>query len=317
MTPVCRSITFAACSLACSLAGAEPVGRDFSDPQPVAAGVYALVGDTGVAYPENGGHTSNQGFIIGDSGVIVIDSGGSDGHGQNILEAVRSVTSKPVLLLINTHAGPDHVLGNSAFRRVNIPILGHRETDRLMAERCSICLTNLTTALGPQIMAGTEVARPTELIDATTTLTVGGRILDIFYFGQAHAPGDIAVFDRESGVLFAGDLAYVGRLPDVRDARIRNWIRALEKLRRLPVTQFIPGHGPASPPGRLSEGLAYLEGLLGRVETSYRKGESLTEASKTVAMPSFRRWSLYDILHPVNVHYVYLELEREELENRR
>lgn len=317
MNPFHGNVISTFLSLAVFAAGTAPAEAEHFDPQPIAPGVYAVIGDTGQASPKNAGHTSNQGFIVADRGVIVIDSGGSDAQGQKILNAIRRVTSKSVLLLINTHAGPDHVLGNSAFRRANIPILGHREADRLMAERCSICLKNLTAVLGRQRMAGTEVARPDELIDKTTTLSVGGRVLDVLYFGQAHAPGDIAVFDRKSGVLFAGDLAYVDRLPELRDASIRNWIRALEKLHRLPLSRFVPGHGPVSSPGRLSESLTYLDGLLARVGMSYRKGESLAEASETVALPSFRGWALYDTLHPANVHYVYLELERQELENQR
>ena len=57
----------------------------------------------------------NSTVIVGDEGVILVDSGGSDEVGRHIATAVRRITDKPVTHVVNTHHHGDHYLGNVAF----------------------------------------------------------------------------------------------------------------------------------------------------------------------------------------------------------
>ena len=54
-------------------------------PVEVAAGVYALIGSTDEVTPENRGVVGNSGFIVGDSGVILIGTGSSFAHGRELI----------------------------------------------------------------------------------------------------------------------------------------------------------------------------------------------------------------------------------------
>ena len=57
------------------------------------------------------GRGGNIGVSVGDDGVFVIDSQLSDAS-ADIVQRIRSLSKKPIKLLINTHHHGDHVGGN-------------------------------------------------------------------------------------------------------------------------------------------------------------------------------------------------------------
>lgn len=282
--------------------------------QQVAPDVYVMIGLPEEPSRNNGGHVANNGFIVGKDGVIVIDTGIRASYGEHLLEMIRSITSKPIALVINTHPAQAHIFGNDAFRRSGVPILAHSDADKTIARRCGTCLKHLQAALGAELMQGTSVVRATITVDAGRRLTIAGRELDLVYFGQSHSPGAIAVLDRTSGVLFAGGLISIDRIPEIRDARIDNWIAALTKLRALRPKHVVPAHGPVSKSDRIHETAAYLTALSKAVERNFHDGISLPDAIRHTELPAFGKWALYDELHRRNVHYLYLEIERRYLE---
>jgi glyoxylase-like metal-dependent hydrolase (beta-lactamase superfamily II) len=286
---------------------------DSLQPVAVAPGIYVFLGDPAPPSPDNGGGVSNVGVMIGSSGVVMVGTGTSDAQGERLLEAVGKLTSLPVVLAINTYAGPEHVLGNTAFARHGIPILAHRDTDNYMARNCENCIRNLQSAIGSAPLVGSHLERSTRLIDATTTLTVGGLRLDILYFGATQQPGSIAVFDRKSGVLFAGGMAAFDVTPDAHDADLPAWQAALHEMRRLPLRWVVPGRGPIGAAGRLDEVIAYLGGLGEATEQAYRRGVDLADAPRIASVPQFSNWAMYAAIHPRNVHFQYLKLEAQDL----
>ena len=283
-------------------------------PQQVAPDVYAFIGAQEEITPENRGNVINSGFIVGPEGVIVIDTGVNVVHGRAILGAIRTVTDKPIALVVNTHPHPENVLGNHAFADTGAPVLARAETIEAMRARCKLCFENVERVLGPSVMAGTEIVIPNLSVSGNGSYVAGGRPIELYHFGWGHTEGDLAVFDPESGVLFTGDLVYLDRIPYTHEARVRGWIAALGKLQKIPARRIVPGHGPIADPERIRETYDYLAALVADTQNHYNRGVSVIDLLKDPAMnlPRFEGWALYGDTHPLNIQHVYTELEREE-----
>ena len=293
---------------------AECSGAPFPEPVDLGHGVHVFFGAPEEASQANRGHVANQGFIIAATGVIVIDTGLSAAFGKHMLRAIRARTEKPLAIVILTWPMDEAIFGATVFQQHGAPVLAHEAAAQLIAERCQVCLGNRTTALGAQLMAGTRVPRPDRLFKGSQPLAVAGRSLELLDESGAAAPGSIAVWDRESGSLFAGGLASFGRIPETRDGASAQWIKALRRLSGVPARAIIPAHGPIGKRADLGSVAAYLSALEGRTARAYAARASLLEASRTVAVPEYRGWALYESVHPRNVHHAYLALERRELQ---
>ncbi|HYA20528.1 MAG TPA: MBL fold metallo-hydrolase [Burkholderiales bacterium] len=283
-------------------------------PQRVAPDVYAFVGKCEAIAPANRGDILNNGFIVGATGIIVIDPGPNYAYAKRMMAAIRKISPKPVKMVIDTHPHPENVLGNDYFRSLGATILAHTQTLQAMRSRCEKCYENMLNELGDKIMAGTEIAYPDMTVEKTSDITIEGRNLSLLYYGWGHSEGDLAVLDRKSGVLFSGGLVSLDCVPVLQQARIKGWINALKQLQQQPMTKLVPGSGPVSNPERTQDTLDYLQDLLDLVERQYEAGLSALDVLKRADLPKYQNWGLYAEQHPLNVQHVYSELEKEEFE---
>ncbi len=308
-----HSIGFCRAWLSTILYCIVPAAFAAQSPVAIAPGVYVLIGDIGDVTPQNRGVVGNAQFLVGDSGVLVVDTGVSFRHGQEMRATIGRTTPLPVQLVVLTTPIQEFHFGAAAFQDSGVPILAHRKAAELIAQRCETCLKRLRATLGEEEMAGSRVIVPDRLIDEGTSMTIGGRTIDLLYFGWASAPGDLAVFDRASGVLFAGGLISIDRIPRVRDGDLDGWIAALEQLDRIPARIIVPGHGPIATREQARQTMAYLLALKAKVETLYRQGLGLSKVVAAADLPEFRSWSLYETMHAENVQHQYLKLEKDDL----
>lgn len=281
--------------------------------QKIASGVYVAIAPNEAASPGNRGFVSNLGFIVAQSGVVAVGTGASEHQGKAILAAIRAITPRPVVLAINLQATPDHVLGNRSFVGRNVPILAHRETERFMAYNCAACIRNARQAVGARRMGAAALALPTRLLGDTRTIRVGGRVLDLIYYGATFQAGSIAVLDRQSGTLFAGEMVSLNRVPDARNADLANWPIALREIAGTTAARLVPAHGPISAPSRSEEPARYLADLRSEVAAAYERGVPMQDAAQAAPLGAYSEWVLHDSLHPRNVHFTYLKVEAEDL----
>jgi glyoxylase-like metal-dependent hydrolase (beta-lactamase superfamily II) len=148
-------------------------------------------------YLLTGGGGNSLAFVT-DLGVVLIDTKQS-GQGPAIAQRLKSVTSKPVTTIINTHAHLDHVGGNEAFGGA-VQIVA-QENARASMERMPA-------------FAGAKVnALPKSTFKERTTIGAGKDRVDLYYFGAGHTGGDVFVVLPTLGVLYCGDMFPERALP--------------------------------------------------------------------------------------------------------
>jgi glyoxylase-like metal-dependent hydrolase (beta-lactamase superfamily II) len=278
----------------------------------VAPGVYMVAGTGGSADETNLGRIGNAGFIVGERGVIAIDTGTSYAHGQALLAAISEVTDQPVRVALITHTQPEFLFGGTAFRERGIPIRMHSRTARLLVSRCETCLKTLRQTVGEEPMRGTALYKADQEFDATHELDLIGRPVQVLYFGHSSGPGDIAVLDRRSAVLYAGGLLDARRVPDIQDSDLAGWHKALNELQALRVSTVVPGHGAAASASQLiAANQRYLMQLESRIRTLVASGTSLLDVADACELPDFETWDQYDTIHRRNASVAYLRVERE------
>src|SRR5689334_1265468 len=114
-------------ALVCGAAAfqAQPSGLSHTFTQ-IAPGIYSAVG-TATSFAG-----SNSAVIVNDSDVIVVDSHMTPESGRALLRDIKTITDKPVRLLIDTHFHYDHANGNQVFAPI-VDIIGHEYTRQRLA----------------------------------------------------------------------------------------------------------------------------------------------------------------------------------------
>lgn len=279
--------------------------------QQLAPGVFAHTGAIAELSRETQGDIANTGFIIGSHCVAVIDTGNTVIAGQRLRAAIRQQTRLPVCYVINTHAHPDHLLGNAAFLDEHPKFVGNARLPAALAARQQDDLRALAR-VDPAWAAAARPIPPDIRVSGTMTLDLGHRKLLLRAWPTAHTDSDLTVLDVRTGTLFAGDLLFVRYIP-VLDGSLTGWLHVLPLLQQLHVHRMVPGHGPLDTPWprALAAERRYLTLLDGQTRQAIRDGKRIEEAVHTVGRTEQRRWLLFDNYHARNVTTAYGELEWE------
>ncbi|MDX2309251.1 MAG: quinoprotein relay system zinc metallohydrolase 2 [Hyphomicrobium sp.] len=278
----------------------------------VAPGVFVHQGRHETFNPANAGDISNPGFVVGESTVAVIDTGGSPVVGKSLREAVRSVTALPIRYVVNTHMHPDHVFGNVVLESEGATFVAHQKMARGLTARADRYLAINAEALGPEAFAGTKIVLPTVGVDGRRELDLGGRTLQLVARATAHTDNDLTVLDTKTGTMFMGDLIFSGHVPTI-DGSLRGWQRLLDTITAEAPARIVPGHGPAAM--AWSDAATPLKRYLAAVADDVKKdisaGRTLAQSTETAGRSEKDAWVLFDEYHKRNVSAAFAELEWE------
>lgn len=280
-------------------------------PKQIAENVWLLEGSTDNFEQRNGGNIVNTGFIVTETGVVVIDSGPSKRYGEAMLEAIAGVTDRPVIKVLLTHHHPDHVLGNQAF--ADVPIAALAGTTELLREQGDAMAENMYRLVGDW-MRGTEVVLPNETLQPGT-LEIGGHRLRLLAL-RGHTGADLAVLDENSGVLFASDILFYQRaLTTPNSPGLDIWLADLDELQAQPWKLLVPGHGPVAsddaPFVQMRDYLGWLDGLLRDAAAS---GADMNEVIDSPIPERFAGISLTRFELIRSVTHLYPKYEAQQLQ---
>jgi glyoxylase-like metal-dependent hydrolase (beta-lactamase superfamily II) len=276
----------------------------------LAPGVYAAVGDTG----RGSEGRPNAGFVVTDSGVVLIDALGSPRQGEELLRSIRSVTRQPVRWVILTHHHPDHHFGTVVFRRLGAKVIAHPDRRVLASEGGEDALVaDWVRVVGIDAMRGFEFANtPDRPWTGTDTLWLGGRALVISHPGAAHSPGDLKVWLPRERVLFAGDLLVEDAVTMVVDGSSETLLHALAAIDSLDPMVVVPGHGaiPARPGKLVARTRAYMSALRSDMRSAIQRGAPMGRAMAALPPADETRPVSLNSRRRRNAVRVYLEEER-------
>ncbi len=279
----------------------------------VADNVYVFVGRNEDFTAVNGGNIVNTGFITGNEGLLVIDTGPSLRYGQQMRHSMAAIDQRPPLQVFNTHHHPDHFLGNQAF--AGTPIVALDATRQGIAATGNAFAENLYRLSGDW-MRGTEAVVPSATV-APGNIKLGGRPLRLLALG-GHTAADLAIYDETSGVLFAGDLVFNGRAPTTPHARIADWLAALDTLeaitRKAGFTALVPGHGAiARDAAPIRQTRAWLHFLAQSMQEAAAAGLDMNEVLARPLPPEFSTMALGASEYRRSVSHLFPAAEQEAL----
>jgi hydroxyacylglutathione hydrolase len=147
-------------------------------------------------------------LLLGAQTALLLDTGATD---DGLLrDAVLALADERALLVAHTHAHGDHVASDEQF------------VDRAA-----------TTVVGTGVNAVQAAFGIAPWPTGTAELDLGARVLDVLAI-PGHEQSHIALYDRETGLLFTGDSLYPGLL------FINDWTTYRASMRRL--AEFVAAH---------------------------------------------------------------------------
>jgi glyoxylase-like metal-dependent hydrolase (beta-lactamase superfamily II) len=214
----------------------------------------------------------NTGVFVTASGVVVVDTKLA-GWGQVLLDRIKTVTDKPVTMIINTHTHGDHTGSNSMFP-ATVDIVAHENTKANMAKMDAFKGDNARFL-------------PKRTYTDKLTLGTGKDRIDLFYFGRGHTNGDTWVVYPAVRVMQTGDMFAWKDAPLLDRNNGGSGLeypatvaKALATVKD--VDTLIVGHSPLRTVPELREFQQFMTDFVAAAKAAKTAGKSVDEATASI-----------------------------------
>jgi glyoxylase-like metal-dependent hydrolase (beta-lactamase superfamily II) len=210
----------------------------------------------------------NVAVFITDAGVTLVDSKLA-GFGPTIVERVKSVTSKPITRIINTHTHGDHT-GSNPFWGGKVETIVQENTKANMARM-------------PEFKDAALL--PGRTYKDRLTVGSGKDRIDLYYFGRGHTNGDTFVVFPALRTMHVGDMFAWKALPYVDADNGGSVVEQPKTLAKVVasvknVDTIINGHIPVGTWKDLQEFVSFTSDFVAYAERSLKAGKSVEQAAK-------------------------------------
>jgi cyclase len=278
----------------------------------LAPNVYAVIDTLNKEWLEEmgGSGATSAGFIVGEKGVLVVETLVNPHLTAQLLALIREVTDKPILYAVNTSYHGDHMYGNYLFP--NTTIIQHEESKKYFEEKLEGDLIFMQNVIGhPEgldNMADTVVDTGDILINddiKNLRVDLGDRIVEIRQFGFGQTRGDLQVWVPDAKVFWVGN-AILGPKPVLPWLTEGGHKLSLETLLR--IKEFLPsdaivvsGHQIPFTVSDKNNGLDfhidYLRTMDTKVKQAVDQGLGLMDTVEHAAMDEFQGYDMFNWTH--------------------
>lgn len=272
------------------------IAQQQSQQRPPAALEIQKVKDNLYMITGGGGNTA---AFITQNGVVVVDTK-LPNNGPGILEKIKSVTSKPVTMVINTHTHGDHVGSNSAFAGA-VEFVAHENTK-----------TNMEKMPAFQSEEGKKFL-PSKTYKEKLSLLKGNDRIELYYFGRGHTNGDTFVVFPALKVMHTGDMFPNKGTPFMDTSNGGSGLEFPKTLMKAAagvkgVETIIPGHSSVMTWNDFKEYGEFVRDLVAAVEQAKKDGKTVDQAAESVKLPEkYKDYNMGRL--KANVAAIYSELK--------
>jgi glyoxylase-like metal-dependent hydrolase (beta-lactamase superfamily II) len=222
------------------------------------------------------GAGGNTAAFITEKGVVVVDTK-LPGNGPAILDKVKSVTTKPVMMIINTHTHGDHVGSNSAFTG-NVEFVAHANCKASMEK-----MPAFQSEEGKKFLPGKTFTDKLSLLK-------GNDKIDLYYFGRGHTGGDTLVVFPALRTMHSGDL-FAGKQAPIIDTNNggsgidypNTLMKAASGIKG--VETVIPGHSAVTDFNAFKEYGEFMREMVAAVQDARKQGKTAEQAAAELKLP--------------------------------
>lgn len=211
--------------------------------------------------------------------------------------------------MVNTHYHLDHTGGNRVFADAGATIIAQRN---VRAWERTENLKFFRPTPKPEQKARVEaLVLPDVVYSDALDLYLGERLVQV-RFMRGHTGGDSVVLVPDANVVFAGDLFWQARLPNLIDASTQPWIDTLNQLAtEHPAAKFVSGHGDVGAANDVREFRDYLIFLRQEIAKAQKEGKSgpaLEDAVLPALQSKYGSWELFSNFAKRNIEQTAAEL---------
>jgi cyclase len=253
----------------------------------------------------NAGRTFSSGIIVTSEGALVFDALDSEAIGRAERESIASAIKQPVRYLVSSSFHDPFSKGNLAY--ADVFKIGHE---------------NYRTGLLDQMQRGKASSEeqgarlPNTTFQDRMTLHLGGKEIQILYFGRAHTRGDSIVFVPQDRIAYLSEIFFSDEFPNMAQGYGVSWLRVLESIEGLGADIFVPGHGALPDDPRATRAsLHRLRQLLtdarDAIQAEIARGATEDQVVAAVKLQQYEKLPTFAAQREVSVRRMYKELKGE------